>query len=186
MFRNVFRVIVLGTFVGFALAADRPAATRKPAEPPEAIDNIDTKKIDPDHIALLKKTLGGTGESRADGHVFVLTLPRTDLDLHSIDFGDVPVEAGVETSLRFFRCGCGKYYVLGEFCVTDYESADVIDSLVRGQMRIASVAPMMLGDKPRIVLIRFQAEGEIDALNKTLADAMRWVGENRSKPQPAK
>src|SRR5204863_84914 len=80
--------------------ADKPAP--KPDAPPaEAIDNIDTKKIDPDHIALLKKSLGGTGESRADGHVFVLTLPRTDLDLHSLDFGDIPVEAGIATTLRF-------------------------------------------------------------------------------------
>jgi hypothetical protein len=176
-----------------AQPAAKPAANPNGGDFPEAPDNIDPKKLDPEDIKTLAAALAAAapappppGEWKADGRVYTMTFPRADLDVRTLDFGDVPVEAGLATTLRFFRCDCGKYYLIGEFCVTDYESPDVLDNLVRGRLRVASVAPMLLQEKPRLVLIRFQGEGKVGALAKTLADAFRWVGENREKSNPVK
>ena len=40
---------------------------------------------------------------------------------------------------------------------------------------------MLLGEKPRLTLIRFQGEGDADALAKSLKEALRWTGEERMK-----
>ena len=162
-----------------------PAADSKPPTDAAPATEDTVKKLDPAHLKALTEALGAK-PGQINGKVFTLTLPRTDLDVNTLEMGDVPVEAGLETTLRLFRCGCGKYYVIGEFCVTDYESNDVIDALRQGQFSIASVAPMLLQEKPRIVLIRFQGDGQMDDVIKTLKEAYRWVGENRTKRNPIK
>jgi hypothetical protein len=178
-----FQILVM-LFVclsSFALrAADPPAAAaaQVPADPPE-------KKLDPAHLKALTEAIGAKpGETK--GKVHTLTLPRDDLDVVNLDMGEIPTEAGLATTLHVFRCGCGKYYVIGDFCVTDYESNDVIDALRGGQFQIASVSPVLMQEKPRILSIRFQGEGEIEHVTKTLKEAFRWVGENRTKRNPIK
>lgn len=164
-----------------------PAADDKPPATPPPTDTSDEapKKLDPAHLKALTQALSAKpGEIK--GKVFTLTLPRTDLDVNTLEMGDVPVEAGLATTLHLFRCGCGKYYVIGEFCVTDYESNDVIDALRAGQFEIASVAPMLLQEKPRLLLIRFQGDDNIEGVIKTLKEAFRWIGENRTKRNPIK
>ena len=47
-------------------------------------------------------------------------------------------------------------------------------------------APMLLQEKPRIVLIRFQGEGQMEELIKPMKEAVRWIGENRTKPNLVK
>jgi hypothetical protein len=116
--------------------------------------------------------------------VWELSLPRDDLDVRTLDFGEIPVEAGLATTLKLWRCPCGKYYFVGEYVVTDFESNDVLDSLRQGNFQIASVSPMLVRERPRIVSIRFQGEGDVPHITKTLKDAQRWVGENRGKPRP--
>jgi hypothetical protein len=147
----------------------------------------DPKKLDPAHMKSLAEAIGAKpGETR--GRVHTLTLPRADLDVYTLDTGDVPTEAGLASTLRLWRCGCGKYYVLGEFCVVDYESNDVIDALRANgsHISIVSVSPMLLQEKPRILMLRIQGEGEIETLTKTLKEAVRWIGENRTKRNPIK
>jgi hypothetical protein len=143
------------------------------------------KKLEPEKTEALAKALGVKGQVVND-KVFVISLPRTDLDVYTTQHGEVPTEAGLASTFRVWRCPCGKYYITGEFCVVDYESNDVIDSLRKSFWQIASVAPMLVGDRPRIVLVRFQGEGEMDVVIKTLKDALNWVGENRTKPNPIK
>lgn len=185
MIRNTFAGILLIAVASFQLpAVEKPAPSKPQADATPATEDP-VKKLDPAHLKALTEALGAQpGEIK--GKVFTLTLPRSDLDVNTLEMGDVPVEAGLATTLRLFRCGCGKYYVIGEFCVTDYESNDVIDALRQGQFSIASVAPMLLQEKPRIVLIRFQGDGQMDDVIKTLKEAFRWVGENRTKRNPIK
>jgi len=142
------------------------------------------KQLDPAHMKAVADAIGAKpGETR--GKVHTITLPREDLDVFTPDMLDIPVEAGLASTFRFWRCTCGKYYMLGEFVVTDYESNDVIDSLrAGGHMSIASVAPILLQEKPRLLSIRFQGEGDIESLTKVLKDAVRWTGTNRSKANP--
>jgi hypothetical protein len=119
--------------------------------------------------------------------VHTITLPREDLDVSTPDLGDVPVEAGLASTFRFWRCTCGKYYMVGEFVVADYEANDVIDSLRTGaHVYVASVAPILLQEKPRLLSVRFQGEGDIETLTKVLKDAVRWTGANRLKANPVK
>lgn len=183
MIRYTLATLLILALTSFQIpAADKPPTDTKPADAP-AEDA--PKKLDPVHLKSLTEALGAKpGEIK--GKVFTLTLPREDLDINTLEMGDIPVEAGLATTLRLFRCGCGKYYVIGEFCVTDYESNDVIDALRTGQFQIASVAPMLLQEKPRIVLIRFQGDNDIDGVIKTLKEANRWIGENRTKKIPLK
>lgn len=151
-----------------------------------AADDDDPKKLDPAHMKAFAEAIGAKpGETK--GRVHTLSLPREDLDVSTLDTADVPTEAGLATTLRLWRCGCGKYYVVGEFCVVDYESNDVIDALrAGGHVSIVSVGPMLLQEKPRILMIRLQGEGDIDTLTKTFKEAVRWIGENRTKRNPIK
>src|SRR3954462_10391980 len=115
----------------FALrAADPPAAAtaQVPADPPE-------KKLDPAHLKTLTEAIGAK-PGGTKGKVHTLTLPRDDLDVLNLDMGEFPTEAGLATTLRLFRCGCGKYFIIGDFCVTDYKSNDVIDALRTGHFQI--------------------------------------------------
>ena len=158
-------------------------ADDKPVDSPPPEPGL--KKLEPAHLKALAQAIGAK-EGQTTGRVHTLTLPRSDLDVNTLELGDIPVEAGLASVFHVFRCGCGKYYILGQFCVTDYESNDVIDALRGGKLSIASVAPMLLQERPRIVLIRFQGEGQIEELIKPMKEAVRWIGENRTKPNLVK
>jgi hypothetical protein len=152
------------------------------ADAPTAVEPL--KQLDPAHKKALAESLGAKpGETK--GRVHPLTLPRDDLDVYTAEFGEIPPEAGLATTLRLWRCTCGKYYLVGDFCVADYESNDVIDALrAGGHISIASVSPLLLHEKPRLLSIRIQGEGDIDTLTKPLKEALRWMGANRSKKNP--
>jgi hypothetical protein len=162
-------------FAPLAIGDEKPAVTD---EPP--------KKLEPAHMKTLAEALGAK-PGQTTGKVHTITLPRTDLDATNLEFGEIPVEAGLASTFHVWRCTCGKYYVIGQFCVVDYESNDVIDALRANNMfYIASVAPMLLQERPKLLLIRFQGEGDIDAIAKNLKEATRWIGESRTKPNPIK
>lgn len=138
------------------------------------------KKLDPEHIKRFSDTLGVKGEVK--GKVYTVYIPRSDLDVRNIVQGDIPIEAGLSTRLYLWRCPCGKYFIVGDFCVIDYESNDVLDALRKSFFEVASVAPIFLQDKPRIMSIRFQGEGDIDKVAGTIKEALKWMGEERTKP----
>jgi hypothetical protein len=175
MIRYLIATVVLLSLTSFHLPAADPAAVTD--------EESQKKKLEPAHMKSLAEAIGAK-PGVTTGPVHTLTLPRTDLEVRTLEMGDIPVEAGLATTLRVFRCHCGKYFVVGEFCTVDYESNDVIDSLRKGQFQIASVAPMLIQEKPKIVLIRFQGEGQIEQVTATLKDAVQWIGENRTKPNP--
>jgi uncharacterized protein YceK len=133
-----------------------------------------------DPWAQISAELGRAGVLKNDLDTF--TFPRDDLNV-TIEGMDVPTGAGLETVFWFYRCSCGKMSVVGQFVVADYEANDVIDSLRAGQMKVASVAPLLLYEKPRLLLIRFQAEGEPTPMAKTLREALRWTGKERMAPR---
>jgi hypothetical protein len=124
--------------------------------------------------------LGKTGALK-DG-VYTIVFPRDDLNV-TIEGMDVPKAAGLESTFWFYRCTCGKTSVVGQFVVADYEANDVIDALRAKQMKIASLTPLLIYEKPRLMLIRFQAEGEPGPMAKTLKEALRWTGKERMAPQ---
>jgi hypothetical protein len=122
------------------------------------------------------------GQRSFDQGVLTIRLPRTDLWVQA-DMGEIPTAAGIESRFYFYRCTCGKDKVAGEFVLTDYEVNDVIDALRAGHIEIVSVAGMFTGDKPRMMSLRFQGEGQATDLTQTLKAALSWVGDARSARQ---
>jgi len=114
------------------------------------------------------------------------TLPRKDLNV-AVDGMDVPAAAGVSSQFYFFKCSCGKMRVVGQFCCADYETNDVIDAIRPGAMlEVANVGAMFNSDKPRVTIVRFQGEGDAEAMAKLLKSALRWMGEARTATQPVR
>ena len=170
------RHFLVAVFVLLAVpsyAAD-PAQAESPTQPQVA------------DMKALAEALGAK-PGQTTGRVHAITLPRSDLDVYTPDIGEIPVEAGLATDLRLWRCACGSYYIVGSFCVADYESNDVIDALrAGGLITITSVAPMLHQEKQRVLLIRFQGGAKIEQLTKILKEAVRWTGANRSQKNPVK
>ncbi len=116
--------------------------------------------------------------------VYTFTVPRDDLDV-TVDGMAVPTAAGVASEFRFFRCSCGKMRVVGQFCCGDYEVNDVVDAIRAGALiQVASVSPMFLADRPRVMVVRFQGEGDASGLARLLRSALDCTGNARLAAQP--
>ena len=109
--------------------------------------------------------------------VYAITFPRDDLSV-SIEGMDVPTAAGIESIFYFYRCSCGKMIVIGQFVVADYEANDVLYALQKEDFLVSSVGPLLLYEKPRLLAVRFQAEGSPERLAHALKSALQWT--NRS------
>jgi Domain of Unknown Function (DUF1259) len=114
--------------------------------------------------------------------VYVVTVPRDDLDV-TIEGMGIPTAAGIESVFYFYRCPCGKMNVAGQFVTADYEANDVADALRQGQLKITSIGPLLLYEKPRLLVVRFQAEGDAVLMAKALREALRWTAAERMAPQ---
>jgi hypothetical protein len=125
--------------------------------------------------------LGKTGELR-DG-VYTVTFPRDDLTVR-IEGMDVPTGAGIESTFHFYQCSCGKTVVIGQFVLPDYEANDVAYALEKQDLFISSMGPYLLYEKPRLMMVRFQAEGKPRPLAMAIKSAIDWTGKNRMKAQP--
>ncbi len=129
---------------------------------------------------VIPKALGHAGEMGPQ--VYTVTLPREDLDVQNPS-GSIPAAAGLSHQFHFFRCSCGKMSVVGQFCVAEYEANDVMDALrATSGFKIVSVSPMLLEETPRVLSVRFQAEGGSKQLAETLKSALEWTGEARMAP----
>ena len=118
----------------------------------------------------------------ADG-VLSFLYPRDDLEV-TVNGYDTPSAAGVASDFRFYRCPCGLINVIGQFVVADYEANDVIDALRAGHVEIASVGPMLIHERPRLLLVRFLGENKRGGrLAQTLRTALSWTGKERMAPQ---
>jgi hypothetical protein len=167
--RSATFILLCLTFTSVALA---DAPTTQPADEPENLQ---------DRFAAIERTLGPGGVEKDD--VLTYTLPRGDLNVHT-DAGAVPT-IGVESRFHFFKCDCGKMNVVGQLAVADYEANDVIDALREGMIKVVSVGPMFIGERPRVLVVRFQGEGGSTTIAKTIKSALEWTGEARMTTQPA-
>ncbi len=122
-------------------------------------------------------------EGQLDGGVYTVSYPRTDLTVNH-EMGEVPAAAGLISRFYFFPCPCGRLNLVGEFVVCDYESSDVIDELRSAHIKIASIAPILQGERPRLLSIRFEGEGSAAELAAGLRKALSWTGDERMKSAP--
>jgi len=161
--KRLFSIVVFCIFAGCATAADTPA----PAE----------SKITEERWQPIVKEFPA---ARVEKNILSITIPRSDLEVGHIDLGVIPPEAGLSSSIYFLPCPCGKMNALGQLCVVDYEMNDVIDELRAARIKIASTAPMFIGARPNIMIIRFQGEGDSGKLAQALKKALSWTGEDRN------
>lgn len=119
----------------------------------------------------------GKGVQREE--VYTVTIPRDDFAVNHLDLGPVPAAAGIESAFHFFLCPCGKTSVMGQFVLQEHEVNDVIDELRAAHIKVASVAPMMLGARPALYVLRFHGEGDVGKLAETLDAALEWTGRAR-------
>jgi hypothetical protein len=109
--------------------------------------------------------------------VYTVTFPRDDLNVR-IDGMDVPTAAGIESTFRFYICSCGKTVVIGQFVCADYEANDVLLALQQNDFLVSSVSPYLLYEKPRLLCIRFQSEGDAQKQSTTLKSALSWTAKH--------
>ena len=169
---NLRHTLALLWFLTLTSCALADTATTQPThdEPPDLSDRF----------ALIARTIGPGGVE--NDNILAYTLPRPDLDVHT-DAGAVP--AGVtESRFHFFKCECGKMNVAGQLAVADYEANDVIDALREGNIKVVSVGPMFLGERPRVLVVRFQGEGGTSTIAETIKSALEWTGEARMTTRP--
>ena len=160
--KRLTTLIALIVFAGCIRGAEAPPAADKPTE----------EKWQP----IVKEFPA----AKLSKNILSINLPRTDLEVGHIDLGEIPTDAGLSSSIYFFACPCGKMNTLGQLCVVDYEQNDVIDELRAAHIKIASVAPMFLGARPQIMIIRFQGEGDAGKLAQALKKALSWTGDDRN------
>lgn len=126
--------------------------------------------------AVVSGSLGRKGELR--GGVYTVTVPRDDLNV-TIEGMDVPAAAGIASEFRFYRCSCGKSVVVGQFVCADYEANDVLLALQRQDILVSNVGPYLLYEKPRLLCIRFQSEGDAVKQAEALKSALYWTARHR-------
>jgi hypothetical protein len=142
-------------------------------------DDAGDDDSEPALFRQLDETFARPGEVR-DG-VYRLTTPRTDLFV-TMDGMDVPAGAFLESDFRFWRCPCGKLLVNGQFVLADHEVNDVVDELQAGKLHVVTIAPLLLHEHPRLLMVRFQGEGRARELAAALKSALSYTGEARNAP----
>lgn len=162
----------IGGCASFSSSASAP--TTRSAAAPSTQDAQARQAFD-----QIARVLGKSGSLR-DG-VYTVTFPRDDLNVR-IEGMDVPTAAGIESTFRFYQCSCGKTVVIGQFVVADYEANDVAYALQKMDIPISSMGPFLLYEKPRLMEVRFQAEGKPRALAEAIRQALNWTGPNRMAP----
>jgi hypothetical protein len=165
------RVVAL-LFVGGLLLAGCSSALIPPEAPPTRPADQPGSSDAPVDYSVIAQTLGRKGVLHEN--VYTVTVPRDDL-MVSIEGMDVPAAAGIESVFNFYRCSCGKSVVIGQFVCADYEANDVLLALQQNDILVSSVSPYLLYEKPRLLCIRFQSEGEAQKQSTTLKSALSWT-----------
>ncbi len=143
-----------------------------------------TTSTDPDAKAWqeLDGLLGAKGVTLDGVHTYRFV--RNDLDV-SVEGMPIPSAAGIETVFHFYRCTCGHMNVVGQFVVTQAASSDVQGVLSGGEhLRVVSIGPLLLGEVPRLLVIRFQGEGTLGEMATTLQAARTESTRKRAAQTP--
>lgn len=181
-----FQISDLGFLLSFLLAcglagcmAERTPVFASPLPQHHAIVAADEEPPAADAWKQVAQALGKPGELK-DG-VYTVTCPRDDLTVR-IEGMDVPTGAGLESTFHFYQCSCGKTVVIGQFVCADYEANDVAYALQKENILVSEMGPYLLYEKPRLMVVRLQAEGKPQQLATAIKSAINWTGRNRTPP----
>jgi hypothetical protein len=165
-------MLVLG-LVAPTLAEEVPPATQ-PAE--EISTSAGEPPQEPTALQMAAAALGDLGSLQDE--LYTIVVPRNDLEVR-IHGNPVPVAAGLEARIHLWLCPCGKLMGAGQFMLLDYEVHDVVGALRQEGVTVSTIAPAMIEERPRLMIVRFQAEGDPDAIATAIKDAFSWIGPAR-------
>lgn len=174
-----FWILIPSAFLLAALGSGCMSEMRAGTPAPHATPAADEEPSQADAWKQVAQTLGKAGELK-DG-VYTVTFPRDDLNVR-IDGMDVPTGAGIESAFHFYQCSCGKTVVIGQFVCADYEANDVAYALQKENLIVSAIGPYLLYEKPRLMVVRFQAEGKPEPLAAAINSAIQWTGKHRLPP----
>ena len=184
---NIRRGLVFLAAAVFLVSSAWEAATVQAQEtavsPQESLETVESYRDIPTETLFKRLRAAFDATSAAETEkVLTLRFVRDDVFL-VIEGNEVPASAGIEHTFHFYRCPCGTILTHGSFVLRDYEVNDVMDTLRENpKIKIVGMGAFLLGENPRLTLLRFQGEGHDDELAKSLNAAFRWIGEARSQP----
>lgn len=162
-------------------AADLVPGAAEPSPQKPASDKPAADAPLSSEFQAVQDTLGIRGSGRLGVYTFIAE--RDDMMLQ-VEGSLLPPQA-MQSAFHFFAGCCGgKLSVVGQFIVLDYEANDVIDALRKHRLEVAGMAPMLLHNRERPVVIHFQGHGDPEPLAKALKEALSWTGKQRMAPQP--
>jgi hypothetical protein len=165
----------LAPTLALVLLAASLATAQEPTTAPAADQKLPSYEV-------LSEKLKLKGVERDE--VITFTVPRDDLLVSTRDIGTIPTAAGMASTFHFFRCPCGKLNVVGDFLVADYEANDVVDELRQvPDIQVASVAPVLLMEHPRLLSVRFAGQASADDVARAVRAALDRTGDARN-PKP--
>ena len=178
-----FILAMLAPLLALASCASPPGGPRSSAHHLVAATAPSTQKVDPEKTDWNQvwQVLGHKGVLR--GKVYEVVVPRDDL-MVNVDGMPIPSDAGIHSVFHIWVCPCQKILTMGEFCLVDYETADVIDALRAGSIYVTSVSTILVEEHPRLVAVRFYGEGSGVELAKTLKAALDCTGDARTVKEP--
>jgi hypothetical protein len=163
-------------------ATTQPSPDASATNPPPAPASF----IEPFTLRWWKQRTAAVGQGTLHDDVYTVTIPRSDLFLQNKMGMEIPIAAGVESRVDFYRCSCGRPLVVGAIAAADYESDQVIDALRGGGLSIVSMAPMFLDTDPQVLTIRFQGEGDVEVMAQAIKAALDSTGPDRLTTRKSK
>ena len=173
MGHRITQISFLTLLLALSVFISAPSVAKNPATQPD-----DTTES----FTGVEPLIGAPGVKH-DG-VLTFHIPRKDLEGRLFnELGDIPIAAGIEARFDFFKCHWLEVDVVDHIVVEQAEHNHVIHALRKTYyIKVVSIAPMMLGEKPRLQIIRFQGDGQAETLASYLKNALNQIGDARLAP----
>jgi len=130
-----------------------------------------------------------------DGHTTMLLGAARYLAEHRDTFGGTvnfifqPAEEGRGGALAMLNDGLfSRFPCEAVFGMHNRPGLEIGKFAIRpgAMIEVTNVGPMFISDKPRVMIVRFQGEGDATAMAKLIKSALGWMGDARTATQPTR
>jgi hypothetical protein len=133
--------------------------------------------------AAITHTLGRTGSMQADGLVYKVPAPRSDL---KVTVGGIPIKAGLALgSWMAFKKDGTSAVAHGDLVLLDKEVNPAISALQAGGMEITAIHNHILNESPGVLYVHFWGHGSEAQLAQTLANVLKTTATPAPSATPA-
>jgi hypothetical protein len=160
-------------FLALSLALAALTPQQRAAAPPNG--GLDT--------AAINRALARTGSMQADGVVYKVPAPRSDL---KVTVGAISIKPGLALgSWMAFKKDGAAAVAHGDLVLLESEVNPVISALQQGGMEITAIHNHLLGANPPLLYVHFWGHGAEAQLAQTLATALATTKTPRPAATPA-